>query len=87
MKDLCDINLIIPSKTTARIQEIHIIIGHIICKYIDEKKSKKVNLWLLGGFGNVLFQLFFARLLSNNNYKVILIDNLTSKNFLTRLIG
>ena len=37
MKDLCDINLIIPSKTTARIQEIHIIIGHIICKYIDEK--------------------------------------------------
>ena len=33
------------------------------------------------------FNYFFARLLSNNNYKVILIDNLTSKNFLTRLIG
>ena len=31
----CDINLIIPSNTTARIQEIHILVGHIICEYVD----------------------------------------------------
>ena len=37
MKSLnCDELLIVPSQSTARIQEIHILIGHIICKYIDE---------------------------------------------------
>ncbi len=34
---LADISLIIPSKTTARIQEMHILIGHIICQLIDEE--------------------------------------------------
>ena len=37
MKSICDINLIVPSSITARIQEVHILIGHILCKYIDEK--------------------------------------------------
>lgn len=36
MKDLCDINIIVSSPTTARIQEAHILIGHIICSSIDE---------------------------------------------------
>jgi len=31
----CDLNLIVPSNTTARIQEIHILLGHIICEYVD----------------------------------------------------
>jgi D-sedoheptulose 7-phosphate isomerase len=31
----CDVNLIIPSSTTARIQEAHILVGHIICEYVD----------------------------------------------------
>jgi D-sedoheptulose 7-phosphate isomerase len=31
----CDLNLIVPSEITARIQEIHILIGHIICSNID----------------------------------------------------
>ena len=31
----CDINLIIPSSNTARIQEAHILVGHIICEYVD----------------------------------------------------
>jgi D-sedoheptulose 7-phosphate isomerase len=31
----CDINLNVPSDITARIQEIHILIGHIICSNID----------------------------------------------------
>ncbi len=33
---LADITLIIPSKVTARIQEAHITIGHIICELAEE---------------------------------------------------
>jgi D-sedoheptulose 7-phosphate isomerase len=34
-KDVCDVNLVIPSDDTARIQEMHILAGHIICQAID----------------------------------------------------
>ena len=37
MQNLCKYNLIIPSDNTARIQEAHILIGHIICKLIEQK--------------------------------------------------
>ena len=37
MKKICNINLIAPSEDTARIQEMHIIIGHIICHLIDQE--------------------------------------------------
>ena len=37
MNDLCDINIIIPDDVTARIQEMHILIGHIFCKSVDEQ--------------------------------------------------
>ena len=33
---LCDINLVVASDDTPRIQEIHILIGHIICHLIDQ---------------------------------------------------
>jgi D-sedoheptulose 7-phosphate isomerase len=36
MRELCDINLIVPSSDTARIQEMHIMIGHILCQGVDE---------------------------------------------------
>ncbi|HEY5327829.1 MAG TPA: SIS domain-containing protein, partial [Mucilaginibacter sp.] len=36
MMGLCDLNIIVPSQVTARIQEIHILIGHILCKAVDE---------------------------------------------------
>jgi D-sedoheptulose 7-phosphate isomerase len=36
MNGLCDLNIIIPSDVTARIQEMHILIGHILCKAVDE---------------------------------------------------
>lgn len=36
----CDINLIVPSYTTARIQEVHILIGHIICELADNIKKR-----------------------------------------------
>ncbi|MDT3401757.1 D-sedoheptulose 7-phosphate isomerase [Mucilaginibacter terrae] len=35
MNECCTINLVIPSTVTARIQEMHITIGHIICEGID----------------------------------------------------
>ena len=35
MKSICDASLIIPSINTARIQEMHILCGHIIAEIID----------------------------------------------------
>jgi D-sedoheptulose 7-phosphate isomerase len=37
MTEILKNNIIVPSSTTARIQEIHILIGHMICQYIDYK--------------------------------------------------
>ncbi|MFD2442772.1 D-sedoheptulose 7-phosphate isomerase [Bacillus sp. CGMCC 1.16607] len=37
LKDLCDHCLVIPSNNTARIQEAHILIGHMICEILDEE--------------------------------------------------
>lgn len=33
---LCDLSLIVPSDNTARIQETHICIGHILCELLEE---------------------------------------------------
>lgn len=33
---ICDLIIQVPSDNTARIQEMHILIGHIICEMIDE---------------------------------------------------
>lgn len=35
MHEHCDINIVVPSQATARIQEMHILVGHIICEAID----------------------------------------------------
>ncbi len=35
MASVCDISLIVPSNDTARIQEMHIMIGHILCMKVD----------------------------------------------------
>ena len=37
IKDLCQHNIIIPSSNTARIQEAHILVGHIFCQIIEEQ--------------------------------------------------
>ena len=37
MKEICDIMICIPSKDTPRIQEAHILVGHIICQLIEEE--------------------------------------------------
>ena len=33
--NLCDVNIVVPSHDTPRIQEMHILIGHTICQLID----------------------------------------------------
>lgn len=35
LRELCDITLAIPSRVTARIQEMHILVGHIMCELIE----------------------------------------------------
>ena len=37
MRNLGDVNIVIPSNDTPRIQEMHIMVGHMICALIDEK--------------------------------------------------
>jgi D-sedoheptulose 7-phosphate isomerase len=37
MSNICDTNLIVSSDDTPRIQEMHIVIGHIICHLIDQE--------------------------------------------------
>ncbi len=39
MSKICDANIIIPSSNTPRIQEMHIMIGHIICQAVDDALS------------------------------------------------
>lgn len=36
MRAACDLCLCVPSKSTARIQEMHITIGHAICELLEE---------------------------------------------------
>jgi D-sedoheptulose 7-phosphate isomerase len=36
MDDLCEVVLHIPSEDTARIQECHILLGHILCSVVDQ---------------------------------------------------
>jgi len=39
MNSICDINLIVPSDNTPRIQEMHILFGHTICQIVDNELS------------------------------------------------
>ncbi len=41
MKDSCDYLLNVPSKDTPRIQESHIMLGHIICEMVEEELFPK----------------------------------------------
>jgi len=37
MAQACDLCLAVPDKVTARAQEIHILLGHILCELVDEE--------------------------------------------------
>jgi len=39
MNEVCDLNLVIPSDDTPRIQEMHILIGHLLCQAVDDAFS------------------------------------------------
>lgn len=41
MRDLCDTTICVPSEITARIQEAHIMIGHILCEIIENDLFRK----------------------------------------------
>ena len=41
LKDLADIVLIVPSDDTARIQEIHLAIEHLICSMVEERLRER----------------------------------------------
>ncbi|MEA1953487.1 MAG: D-sedoheptulose 7-phosphate isomerase [Campylobacterota bacterium] len=36
MHNICNVNLVVPSDDTPRIQEMHILIGHILCQAVDD---------------------------------------------------
>ncbi len=36
LRGLCDVAIVVPSATTARIQEAHIFIGHTLCAMVEE---------------------------------------------------
>lgn len=40
MQKVCDLCLCVPSKSTPRIQEMHITIGHTICELLEERLAK-----------------------------------------------
>jgi D-sedoheptulose 7-phosphate isomerase len=40
MKAACDLCLCVPSRSTARIQEMHITIGHAICELLEQRLAK-----------------------------------------------
>lgn len=41
MKNFADISICIPSDDTPRIQEAHILVGHIICQFVEENLFAK----------------------------------------------
>ena len=41
MRTACDLCLCVPSKSTARIQEMHITIGHAICELVEEALAQE----------------------------------------------
>ena len=44
MNGVCDVNIVVPSNDTPRIQEMHILIGHIICQAVDNEWEIVKNL-------------------------------------------
>jgi D-sedoheptulose 7-phosphate isomerase len=40
MRPACDLCLCVPSRSTARIQEMHITIGHTICELLEERLTQ-----------------------------------------------
>jgi len=37
MSEMCDVLINVPSRVTARIQEMHILVGHMLCKALEQR--------------------------------------------------
>jgi hypothetical protein len=48
---------------------------------------KTSKIWLMGGFGNVLFQILAFNVLKDKTSEVKFVDTLTKKNFITKSLG
>ena len=42
-KNIADLSIIIPSQSTARIQEMHILIGHLICSFVEKNIFRELK--------------------------------------------
>ncbi|MCX7727363.1 MAG: SIS domain-containing protein [Chitinispirillaceae bacterium] len=40
LEELCEVVIRIPSSSTPRIQEFHIVLGHILCEFIEKKINR-----------------------------------------------
>lgn len=38
---LCDLPIVVPSEDTARIQEMHILVGHVLCDLVEEAMTSQ----------------------------------------------
>ena len=36
MNEICDVNFVVPSSNTAMIQEVHTMLGHVICGFVEK---------------------------------------------------
>ena len=43
IKDLADCAIAVPSGRTARVQELHILIGHILCELVEEESLRGIS--------------------------------------------
>lgn len=41
LREVCDACVVIPSTNTARIQEAHIFVGHVLCSLIEQKHTRR----------------------------------------------
>jgi D-sedoheptulose 7-phosphate isomerase len=41
LRDVVDLALVVPTESTARAQEMHITIGHIVCELVDQSFSSR----------------------------------------------
>lgn len=47
----------------------------------------RINIWLMGGLGNILFQHAYGEYLKSHGFEVYYVSNLTEKNLITRMLG
>ena len=40
LADLADVRIVIPSRTTARIQEMHLMLGHVLCELLERDAGR-----------------------------------------------